>query len=81
MNLKEIEINITTRYLEKEKDDFLNLVENIISNKMAINDLEFSSILDIYASISGNYKINDPYFVSILDSFSKLVSYHKRTRK
>lgn len=81
MNLKEIEINITTRYLEKEKDDFLNLVENIISNNMVMNDLEFSTILNLYTFISGNYKINDPYFVAILDSFSKLVSYYKRTRK
>lgn len=81
MNLKEIEINITTRYLEKEKNDFLILVENIISNRMVMNDLEFSEILNIYTSISNRYKINDPYFSAILDSFSKLVSYHKDTRK
>jgi len=81
MRLSEVIINITTRYLEQERLDFVNAVSSIIENYVLLSDDEFERLLTISSLMLEKYMIEDSEFDDILDSFSKLVSHHRRIRK
>jgi hypothetical protein len=80
MKLIEITINITTRHLEQERKEFVDIIKSIIGNNMSMTDDEFGRLLEVSSIMMKKYNVNDPAFGEIIDSFSKLINYHKNRR-
>jgi hypothetical protein len=81
MRLLEITINITTRHLEQEKREFIDIIGSIIDNNMPITDDEFTALLETSSTMMKRYNIADSGFREIFDAFSDLVSYYKANRR
>jgi len=80
MRLIEITINITTRYLENERNELIHTINLVIDNNVLLDDSEFERLLEISSTIMKKYNVNDSGFNEIFNSFSKLVSYHRHKR-
>lgn len=80
MRLVEITINITTRYLESERSDFIHTIDSVIDNNVLLTDNEFERLLEVSAIIMKKYNVNDSGFIEVFDAFSKLVGYHRNKR-